>query len=454
MTLPCARPIPRENEPVTKVGVRGWTVWTVGTLVYAIAVLQRTSFGVAGMDAVERFGAPAGIVATFVVLQLLVYAIAQIPVGLALDRFGTRLMVTVGAALMGAGQLVMSQADNVGWGIAARVLVGLGDAMTFGSVVRLVPSWFPPRLVPVMTQLTGLLGQLGQVVAAVPLSMMLAGVGWSWAFGAAALAAGIACLASIFLIQDRPDGAVEAEAPRERLPLKGELAAVLRHPGTWLGLSSHWLSGFAPMVFAMMWGVPYLVQGEGRSRETASMLLSFFVVLGLFLGPIVGVLTQRHPLRRSNLVLAVGAFTAAAWLLVLLWPGPAPMWALLVLMVALAAGGPGSIIGFDFARTFTPAHRLGAATGVVIMGAFGAALVSILGIGMVLDATPRGPDGAYTLAGFRLAMAVQLPVLALGFVGVYASRARARRRWREDDGVVVPAWREVLRREFGGWFWR
>lgn len=76
---------------------RGWIVWVVGVIAYTAAVLQRTSLGVAGIDAANRFRAPAGIVASFVVLQLLVYAGLQVPVGIALDRFGTRRMVTIGA---------------------------------------------------------------------------------------------------------------------------------------------------------------------------------------------------------------------------------------------------------------------------------------------------------------------------------------------------------------------
>ena len=140
---------------------RGWIVWVVGVIAYTAAVLQRTSLGVAGIDAADRFHAPAGIVASFVVLQLLVYAGLQVPVGIALDRFGTRRMVTIGAALMAVGQILMATADDVPTGMAARVLVGAGDAMTFGSVIRLVPAWFPPGQVPLFTHLTCLLGGAG-----------------------------------------------------------------------------------------------------------------------------------------------------------------------------------------------------------------------------------------------------------------------------------------------------
>src|SRR6266536_319499 len=82
--------------------------------------------------------------------------------------------------------LAAASPDGVGGAVRARVLVGAGDAMTFISVLRLVPHWFPARRVPIVTQLTGLVGQAGQVLSAVPLAALLAGPGWTTAFLAAA----------------------------------------------------------------------------------------------------------------------------------------------------------------------------------------------------------------------------------------------------------------------------
>ena len=71
--------------------------------------MHRTSFGVAGLDAADRFDAAPAALSGFVVLQLLVYAALQIPVGLLLDRFGARRLVVVGALTMAAGQLVLAR---------------------------------------------------------------------------------------------------------------------------------------------------------------------------------------------------------------------------------------------------------------------------------------------------------------------------------------------------------
>ena len=145
---------------------RAYLVWGVALVAYAVAVFHRASLGVAAVDAQDRFSAGASAISLFLVLQLAVYAGLQVPVGVALDRFGSRRMILAGALTMAAGQLVLALATDVPTAIAARVLVGAGDAMTFISVLRVIGLWFAGGAVPLVTQLTGIFGQLGSIAAA------------------------------------------------------------------------------------------------------------------------------------------------------------------------------------------------------------------------------------------------------------------------------------------------
>jgi MFS family permease len=364
-----------------------------------------------------------------------------VPVGVLLDRYGPRRLVVTGALVMAAGQAVLAVATALPPAVAGRCLVGAVDALTFICVLRLVAAWFPARHVPVVTQMTGLLGQSGQLLSAVPLVALLAGPGWTPAFGSAAALGVVAAVLAAAVLRDSPHGSTArpVAGPR-RLVL--DLRIAWRHPGTRLGLWTHFVTQFPGTVFALMWGFPYLVQAEDTPVATASALLTLYVLTGVAAGPLVGVFVQRHPLRRSWLVLAVVMANVGGWTLVLLWPGQAPTAVLAVLMVAMASGGPGSMIGFDFARTFNPPNRLGTATGIVNVGGFVASLVTILLVGVVLDLL----GGASASRGeFRAAMAVQYPVWAVGVVGVLVTRRQARRVLARR-GVVVPPLREVVAR--------
>ncbi len=93
--------------------VRPWIVWATGLLAYIVAVLDRTTLGVSGLEAGDRFTAGPGVLSSFVVLQIVVYAGAQVPAGLLLDRFGSKVLILSGATLMAAGQLTLAFTESL-----------------------------------------------------------------------------------------------------------------------------------------------------------------------------------------------------------------------------------------------------------------------------------------------------------------------------------------------------
>ncbi|MBT2512114.1 nitrate/nitrite transporter [Arthrobacter sp. ISL-30] len=425
---------------------RAWLIWTIGVLAYLVAVAQRTSFGVAGLEATERFHASAAAVSFFTVLQLLVYAGLQIPVGILVDRFGSRAMIASGAVLMGLGQLQLANADSVPGGVLGRVLVGAGDAMTFVSVIRLVPLWFAPARVPIVTQLTGMSGQLGQLFSVVPFAILLNTAGWTPAFLTLASMSALAVVLVLALLRDLPPGHPPREAAQGLRATGISLTRAWLQPGTRLGLWSHFTVQFSGNVFAMTWGYPFLVSAQGLDTGTVSGLMALFVASGIVVGPGFGRFVARHPMRRSAMVLLITLATALAWAAVLLWPGKAPLWLLAGLVIVLAVGGPSSMIGFDFARTFNPAHRIGTATGIVNVGGFIAALVTIYLVGLILDVLhASGASGGelYSLASFRIALSVQFLLLGLGTVLILATRRKVRRQMAAQ-GIHVPPLLQTL----------
>jgi len=422
---------------------RAWLVWGIAVGAYVVAVLQRTSLGVSGLDAAARFEISAGLLGTFAVVQLLVYAAMQVPVGAMVDRIGPRAMVISGSLLMAVGQIALAFAHSFPTAILARVLVGAGDAMTFISVLRLINSWFPPRQVPVLTQVTGLVGQTGQLLSVIPLVAILHSAGWTPAFLSAASLGILAAVLTAVVVRDSPDGRASDEESPTWAQIRHDLVSAWQHPGTRLGLWTHFTTQFSGTTFVMLWGYPFLISGEGLTRQSASALVTVMVLSGMAAGPVIGVLVSRHPLRRSWLVLGIVAAAATAWTVVLAFPTPAPGWLLLVLVVVLSICGPGSMIGFDYARTFNPPNRFGTATGIVNVGGFVASLVTILLIGLVLDLVGQGET--YTLSGFRVAMSVQYVIWGIGLVGFLRARTAVRARMA-SEGTHVPPLREALRR--------
>ncbi|WP_279402414.1 MFS transporter, partial [Arthrobacter sp. JCM 19049] len=235
-TAPKIRPMVPVTRPLSHDQLnskKSWIVYTVALLAYLSAVAQRTSFGVAGLEATERFNASASILATFSVVQLLVYAAGQVPVGLILDKVGPRRMIVGGAILMTLGQAFLAFANNVPQGLVGRVLVGAGDAMVFVSVLRLLPMWFSGSRIPMLTQITGTVGQLGQLISLFPFHAMLIHVGWTPAFAMLAVIAFVSLLLVITFVHNGHEWRGTGE--EDPLSTRARLAAAWRQPGTRLG---------------------------------------------------------------------------------------------------------------------------------------------------------------------------------------------------------------------------
>jgi sugar phosphate permease len=415
---------------------RAWVIWGVALSIYVLAVFHRSSLGVAGLLAAERFDVDATRLAMFTVLQLVVYAGMQVPVGVLLDRFGSRALLLTGLALMTAGQFWFAFAESFPEAVLARAILGAGDAMVFVSVIRLVASWFLVRQAPLVTQLTGLTGQLGAVAAAAPLSWALHQLGWTRTFALASSIGVVLMVAGVLLVKDSPYA--RSGPPQVKLrALTRALQTVWGNPGTRLGMWSHFTPQFSTTVFAMLWGFPFLVRGQGLSEQAASTLLMVMTGFVLVSGLGLGWLVSRLPYYRSYIVITVVLVMVVPWTAVLVRDTPAPLWLLVVLVCAIAAGGPASMVGFDLARSFTPLESIGRANGVVNVGGFVASLLTMALIGIVLDLRQPGGMDAYGLDDFRWAMSVQYGFWAFGVVQIlrYRSRGLAHLR-RMHPGAV------------------
>lgn len=431
------------HSPVSTPGWRAWAIWSVGVAAYVLAITNRTSLGAVGVEAADRFQADASTLALFAVVQLAVYGGMQIPVGVLLDRYGSRPIITAGMLLMAAGQLTMALSPSIGIAIVARVLLGAGDAAVFPAVLRLVATWFPAQRGPVMVQFTGIIGQAGQLIALVPVAALLHATTWSITFGSIA-GLGLLFTILVWLIvrnnpaESGPDVSVNTDTGVVRVVTSAidtgvGIRAAWAHPGTRLAFWSHFTTPFAGTVFVLLWGMPFLTAGEGLTTAHAAGIISIYVVAGMILGPIIGDLSRRLPNHRSlALVLPAVGVQMAAWIAVIALPGPAPDWLLWVLAIALATGGPASMIAFDHARTHNPAHRLSTATGVTNAGGFIAALIAVFVIGLLLDAQGAGTPDTYTLDAFRVAFVTPIPLWILGVVFILIERKRTRIRMGLD----------------------
>ena len=450
-----------------------WVVWGIAALAYAIAIINRSSLAALGPAAQDHFGIDATTLAAFPVIQLIVYAGLQIPVGMLLDRFGSTTLILAGGVLMTIGQVAMATVADVWLAILARVLVGAGDACIFISVMRLLPEWFAIRQLPTVSQLTGLIGQAGQLVSVVPLALVVGTYGWMTGFNGIAATAFLVSLVAFVVVRDRPGAGTAFERMTGRLgrlsrearslatpPVTGVVPVgppatemitaqpsegmrplrfwaksrrLLSLPGVRLSYWVHFTSPFASNVFLLLWGMPFLTGGVGLDPSEARGLLTLTVLSSMFAGLVLGPLSSRFIERRVWINVGITIAVAVTWIAILVWPGTPPVWLIVVLLVVMPLGGPASMIAFEVSRSHTPRSFIGFGTGLINTAGFTASLVTILLIGLVLDLQGAGSPENYSLGAFKVAFAVQIPPGVLGLTMIFIDQRRTK-RWMEKHG--------------------
>lgn len=356
----------------------------------------------------------------------------QIPTGVLVDRYGPRRVLTAAVLILGSGQLLLGLADTYALGLVARGVLGLGDALTFVSVLRLVAAHFPAHRYALLASFTSCVGYIGNLAATVPLTLLLDGPGWTVTFLAVGAVTVLYSVPVALRVRDTPDGAPELKRePVRPAELGRQVKLAWRTPGTRLGFWVHFSTMFAPNVLTLLWGMPFLVQGEGLPAATASALLTVFVFGSMAGGPLLGAVIGRSPVLRVPLVIGYLVGAAIVWAVLLGWNGHVPVGVLVPAFAFLTLGGPASMIGFAIARDYNPLSRVGTATGVVNVGGFLATTVTALLIGILLQATG---------GNFRIALLVVVAVLAAGAsrMLVWWRRARAQVFAAEARGEEVP----------------
>lgn len=404
-----------------------------GAFAYLLAVTNRSSLGVATLEAADRFAVSAAQLSTLAVAQLAVYAAMQVPVGLLLDRFGARILLVVGSVMMSVGQILVAVSAEISPAVLGRMLLGMGDAFIFISMIRLINGWYSGVKASRRQQLLTNIGQLGQAVSAIPFAALLHLQGWSIAFSTLGALTLLLVVVSLVVVRDDREPEFAHHKAKSLKSVFRTLLVNSRHPGVRMAFWTHFTLQSATSVFILLWGYPFLVNGQGLSRELASLIIGSFVIMGFLVGPLVSTVCSKYPAVRDRAVLLVSLAIVLAWSLTIFGPEKVSMLTLTLLVIVLSSSAPFSMIAFDYTRTFIKKSALGATNGLVNIGGFLATFMAMFFAGLILDAVQQAQSssgievGLYTALGFRWAMSVQFVVVAIGLTMYLIERKHLQR---------------------------
>ena len=424
---------------------RAWLIWGIAAGFYAYGFFQRVAPSVIVDDLMLAFALDATLMGTLSASYFYAYAALQVPLGVLIDRYGARLVLTLGAVTAALGGILFAIATGLWSALIARTLIGAGVAVGYIGTLKLVGAWFPLQRFGLLAGLTLAAGTAGAIGAQVPLSVVVASFGWRPTLLAMGIA-GVGLAALIFtLVRDRPPARAEQAAPsptRATSPSPAAQAApdvglmdILGRQETWLLVAVTGLTGAPILAFAGLWGVPYFVQVHGLERTAAATLTSSMLVAWAIGGPVLGAMADRVG-SRARLILVMAGLNCLLWLPFALYPTLSLALAL-PLILALGLGGGTMIIGFAIVRSAFGAAAAGRALGIVNTSVllFGAGAQTLFGI--ILDwlwtgdtvAGNRVYDASAYAAGFVVfsLAALVVVVAGLGLARVEAQHERVGR---------------------------
>ena len=375
---------------------RRWYIWGSLMLVYIIGCFHRVAPAVIAGDLMKTFQTTGAALGGLSSAYFYIYAFMQIPSGILSDTLGPRFTATLGALVMGLGTLIFASAQSLFVCYTGRFMVGLGASVFMISVMRTCVEWYRPDEMGFMTGMTTTISGVGGLLAATPLALLVAYVGWRASLFLIGIASILLAWNCWFAVRNRPFDCglppvsprvpVESDATGSLSQIGRGLVAIFRNPFTWPPFFG-FLSLYSSLIaFLGLWGIPYLTHVYGLSAERAANYM-VAVTVGLILGcPIVGRLSDRILVRRRLPYAGFALLYALTWAAFCFWNGGRPplafMYPLCFLMGFFCSG---FILSMVCSKEVNPLGLSGIAMGTVNTSGFlGAAILQPL-LGKVLD---------------------------------------------------------------------
>jgi MFS family permease len=437
-----ARVNDRHSGPVASVPTAAAPKWTALAALLAMlasmAILSqffRTSTAILGPELIRDLGLSSKEFGLANASFFLALFLAQIPVGMAFDRFGPRLTVAVLSVPTAAGAMLHGLADTGTQLAVARFITGVGCAAGFTASVVLVSSWFARPAWSMTLSWLIALSQMGVVLAGTPLAAATEVVGWRFAFVAMGLVAMLAGYLFLSVVHDRPPGsAAPVREPGDQIGALRGLGLVIMTPG--LGrLLCMFMAAYAALITVqVLWTGPYLYDVHGLDTlQRGHVLLAMAVaqtLSTLLIGPLDRLLNTRKWVVVVAASLSLGSLLALATA-----PVSLPV-AIGLLLLLCASSAYGSVL-YAQIRGLFPDHLAGRGATVGNMAPLlGGVLLPTL-TGFIPAMFPSQGPG-YSLLAYRLIFATLALCLALG-LAIYLTAKDVKPRAAEGPEPTSPA---------------
>ena len=380
------------------------------------AFFQRTAPSVFVGEIQEEFKVSGSVAALLGSMYFISYSLVQIPLGILLDITGPAKMCAIGALLTIGSVLLFAYSGNFGVAMFARFCIGFAVAFPWLAGIKNATIYFPKNRA-LVTGFTLSTGMSGAILGQGPLAALIDAVGWRQAMALSTIPVALIAIPYIIVsMMEMTEGKkkkddVEEEDEKQKAgggnnnaPAKPSVCAGLKlvfltdcKNTTFLFIYAMMATG--PLLsYGGLWVVPHIVHTTGETKAVAAGFGSLMSLGSAFAGPLAGILSDKFPTKRKEVMLTAAGITATFSLLAMYLVGHAPLELVAAfLFMAGFAAIPAFMLCFFLAAELYPKSMVGLASAIVNTGGLVSGVLFQVLVGAILDGgwdgKSKGTDG-------------------------------------------------------------
>lgn len=390
----------------------------MGGIFYCYEYYLRVAPSVIQPELMATFAISQAGLGTLIAYYYLAYVPLQIPVGLMMDYWGPRRVLTFACVLCASGTYMFASTEAIWFAKAGRFMVGFGSAFAYVGVLKIANLWLPRKYFAMVAGFCTALGMFGAMSGGILMAKFINLAGWQQALYSSAFVGMILAIVLWAVIRDKSDREITnlGRASHRGLTIWAELFEVIKSKQLWINGVIGCLTFLPLTAFAEFWAVSYLEQ-LGLSKEAAALGASM-VFLGFAIGgPIWGRASDMICSRRIPLML--GSVTSAAVALALLRMQITNTNTIYTLLFMLGALASAQIlvfaVGEDSCRPGMSATTVSFTNFLVMLG--GMALQPLVGFFLDRMQAVNAVDGAFiSVHNFKSALMIMPTGLILAAI--------------------------------------
>lgn len=364
-----------------------YLVWFLGAFFFFVDYVLRVSPSVLTPTLMRLFHANAFTIGGFSAFFYYAYIGMQIPVGILVDRFGPKRLLTLSALICAGSTFMFADMSDITMGFFSRFLMGFGASFAFVGTLKLISLWFKAEQFAFLAGLTQAMGMVGAMVGQGPMALIYQSFGWRLSMYSLAALFLMVAVAMFMIIKDQNIHLTHDNiGAHHDVKVLKSLRIILTNPQTWLNCI---FIGFlyAPSAcFGEQWGASFLSLNQGISIEAAGQETGMMFI-GLAIGcPVLGLISDR--IQRRLLVMRVSVIVCFFLLCIIIYGrlftailGPISPTTYTAILFVYGFFNSGIVSSYALASEINPRQLTGMALGITNMASviIGAIMIPIVG---------------------------------------------------------------------------